>query len=322
MPPTVCLVNRGDAGVPDGIAPVYAKGLDASNRPGLGSVRFREGRPWARRLWAFYYEHVHEWRRGPLQAPLSCSSLDSGRQLLCTINFTRSLERADPFVATPFRNPPQCVDRKNGMRLAVFAATRNLSIQRHSAMPIFWTCRYIREQGDAPAAYDRGQPRYLRPRRDVRQRRSAPSLRRLPRAIQGPSDFRIGGLITNQTNLPVTMRAACLSRVLQARGRSPSCLLHPFSKSLDYFPGIQCGRTPLPRLVGRGEYDPGAGSVQSPRAEHGPSALNARHRFVFSGSYESPPRFRLAPHCKAVPAMAALMAKKLNTIANSPRHSL
>src|SRR6185503_10054988 len=82
---------------------------------------------------------------------------------------------------------------------------------------------------------------------------------------------------------------------------------YTYSKSLDYVSTFNVAGS-APRLVA-GEND----LAQDPfnlKAEHGPSLFDARHRFVFSGSFEIPsPRSRLAL------ANAVLSGWQLNSIA-------
>ena len=83
---------------------------------------------------------------------------------------------------------------------------------------------------------------------------------------------------------------------------------YTFSKSLDYVSSFNVAGS-APRLVA-GEND----LAQNPfdlNAEHGPSLFDARHRFVFSGSYEIP-----SPRAAKGAARAALGGWQLNTIAN------
>jgi hypothetical protein len=123
---------------------------------------------------------------------------------------------------------------------------------------------------------------------------------------QGPCDFASVGLVTNSTKS--TYHAAQLA--LSHRFSKGLSLLtsYTFSKSLDYVSSFNVSGS-APRLVA-GEND----LAQNPfnlNAEHGPSLFDARHRFVFSGSYQIP--FRRS--AKGL-AHTALAGWQLNAIAN------
>ena len=102
---------------------------------------------------------------------------------------------------------------------------------------------------------------------------------------QGPCDFASVGLITNSTNSTYHAAQMALSRRFD-NGLS-FLASYTFSKSLDYVSSFNVAGS-APRLVA-GEND----LAQNPfnlNAEHGPSLFDARHRFVFSGSYQIPLR--------------------------------
>jgi len=91
------------------------------------------------------------------------------------------------------------------------------------------------------------------------------------------------GLITNSTNSTYHAGQIALTRRF-SHGLS-FLASYTFSKSLDYVSTFNVAGS-APRLVA-GEND----LAQDPfnlKAEHGPSLFDARHRFVFSGSYEIP----------------------------------
>jgi hypothetical protein len=114
------------------------------------------------------------------------------------------------------------------------------------------------------------------------------------------------GLITDSTNSTYHAAQVAFSRHFDnGLGFLSS---YTFSKSLDYISSFNVSGS-APQLVA-GEND----LAQNPfdlNAEHGPSLFDARHRFVFSGSYEIP-----FPHSAARFARAALAGWQFNTIAN------
>ena len=123
---------------------------------------------------------------------------------------------------------------------------------------------------------------------------------------QGPCDFASVGLITDSTNSTYHAGQLALSRRFQ-NGLS-FLTSYTFSKSLDYVSSFNVSGS-APRLVA-GEND----LAQNPfdlNAEHGPSLFDARHRFVFSGSYLLP-----SPRLAKGLARTVLAAWQLNTIAN------
>ena len=123
---------------------------------------------------------------------------------------------------------------------------------------------------------------------------------------QGPCDFASAGLITNSTNSTYHAAQVALSRrFTNGIGFVAS---YTFSKSLDYVSSFNVAGS-APRLVA-GEND----LAQNPfdlAAEHGPSLFDARHRFIFSGSYEIP-----FPRSGPRAARAIFGGWQLNTIAN------
>lgn len=122
------------------------------------------------------------------------------------------------------------------------------------------------------------------------------------RGPQGPCDFASVGLITNQTNS--TYHAGQLAFSRRFNNGLSFLASYTYSKTLDYVSTFNVAGS-APRLVA-GEND----LAQNPfnlKAEHGPSLMDARHRFVLSGSYEIP-----SPRHGA----AIFGGWQLNTIAN------
>ena len=126
------------------------------------------------------------------------------------------------------------------------------------------------------------------------------------RSAQAPCDFASVGIITNSTNSTYHSAQLALSR----RFSSGLSFLasYTLAKSLDYVSSFNVVGS-APRLVA-GEND----LAQNPfnlAAEHGPSLFDARHRFVFSGSYEIP-----LPPAAAGWARAAFGGWQVNAILN------
>ena len=99
----------------------------------------------------------------------------------------------------------------------------------------------------------------------------------------GPCDFASVGLVTDSTSSTYHAAQASFSR--RFRDGLGFLASYTFSKSLDYVSSFNVAGS-APKLVA-GEND----LAQNPfdlKAEHGPSLFDARHRFVFSGSYELP----------------------------------
>lgn len=296
------LLFPGDAGVPRGIAPVYWKAL--MPRVGIAWDPTGSGRMSVRVAYGIFYDSFTNGVGGPLQAPLSALPWTQARQLGAPINFTNPWNGQNPFSLNSFPQPTTVLTVENGMR-PPYAQNWNLSVQRSLARQYLLDVRYIGNKGTRlprmieanPAVYGPGATS------DNADRRR---LYAGCRDSGSPCDFASVGLVSNSTNSTYHAAQAALSRRF---GNGLGFLgSYTYSKSLDYVSTFNVAGS-APRLVA-GEND----LAQNPfdlKAEHGPSLFDARHRFVFSGSYEIP-----APRGLRGVARAALGGWQVNAIAN------
>ena len=296
------LLFPGDAGVPRGIAPVYWKAI--MPRIGVAWDPTGSGRMSIRAAYGIFYDSFTNGVGGPLQAPLSALPWTQARQLSAPINFTNPWNGQNPFSLNSFPQPTTVLTVENGMR-PPYAQNWNLSVQRSLTGNLLLDVRYIGNKGTRlprmieanPAVYGPGATSD-----NADQRRLYAGCH----GAGGPCDFASVGLITDSTSSTYHAAQAALSRRF---GNGAGFLAsYTFSKSLDYVSSFNVSGS-APRLVA-GEND----LAQNPfdlAAEHGPSLFDARHRFVFSGSYQIP-----APRGLGRAARAALGGWQVNAIAN------
>jgi hypothetical protein len=298
----VGLLFPGDPGIPDGIAPVYWKAL--MPRLGLAWDPTGSGKTSIRAAYGIFYDTFTNGVGGPLQAPLSALPWTQARQLAPPINFADPWNGSNPFNMNSFPQPTTVLTVENGMR-PPYAQNWNFSVQRSFPRNYLLDVRYIGNKGTRlprmieanPAVYGLGATANNADQRRIYAGCKGP---------EGPCDFASVGLITDSTNSTYHAGQVALTRRF-ANGVA-FVASYTYSKTQDYVSSFNVSGS-APRLVG-GEND----LAQNPfdlNAEHGPSLFDARHRFVFSGSYEIP--FRLA----SAPVARALFAGwQINTIAN------
>jgi TonB dependent receptor len=273
------LLFPGDPGIPDGIAPVYWKGL--MPRLGLAWDPTGSGKTSIRMAYGIYYDSFTNGVGGPLQAPLSALPWTQARQLSAPISFSNPWNGQYPFTANSFPQPTTVLTVENGMR-PPYSQNWNFSIQRALAGDFLIDVRYIGNKGTRLPRMIEADPAIYGPGAtsdNADQRRQYAGCR----GPQGPCDFASVGLITDSTNS--TYRAAQAALTRRFNHGLAFLASYTFSKSLDYVSSFNVAGS-APRLVA-GEND----LAQDPfnlKAEHGPSLFDARHRFVFSGSYEIP----------------------------------
>ena len=296
------LLFPGDPGVPDGIAPVYWKGL--MPRLGLAWDPTGSGKTSIRAAYGIFYDSFTNGVGGPLQAPLSALPWTQARQLAPPINFTDPWNGQNPFTANSFPQPTTVLTVENGMR-PPYSQNWNVSIQRGLGKDYLLDVRYIGNKGTRlprmieanPAVYGPGATSG-----NADQRRLYAGCH----GAQGPCDFASVGLITDSANSTYHGAQLALSRRFY-NGLS-FLASYTFSKSLDYVSSFNVAGS-APRLVA-GEND----LAQNPfdlNAEHGPSLFDARHRLVLSGSYQIP-----SPRPANRLVRTALAGWQLNTIIN------
>jgi Carboxypeptidase regulatory-like domain len=272
------LLFPGDAGVPDGIAPVYWKGI--MPRVGVAFDPTGSETTSIRAAYGIFYDSVTNGVGGPLQAPLSALPWTQARQISAPIDFTDPWNGRNPFAPNSFPQPTTVLTLENGMR-PPYAQNWNFTVQ-HSFGEYLLDVRYIGNKGTRlprmieanPAVYGPGATA-----ENADQRRLYAGCH----GAGGPCDFASVGLVTDSTNSTYHAAQAAFSR--RFRGGLGFLASYTFSKTLDYVSSFNVAGS-APKLVA-GEND----LAQNPfdlNAEHGPSLFDARHRFVFSGSYNLP----------------------------------
>ena len=277
------LLFPGDAGVPDGIAPVYKK--EFMPRVGVAWDPTGSGKMSIRAAYGIFYDPITNGVGGPLQAPLSALPWTQARQLPPPVDFANPWHGQDPFVANTFPQPTTVLTIENGMR-PPYAQDWNFSIQRSFAKDFLLDARYIGNKGTRlpriieanPAVYGPGATS-----QNADQRREFAGCH----GPQGPCDFASAGLVTDSTSS--TYHALQLALSHRFDHGLAFLASYTLSKSLDYVSSFNVAGS-APRLVA-GEND----LAQNPfdlAAEHGRGLFDARNRFVFSGTYELPFRQR------------------------------
>jgi hypothetical protein len=272
------LLFPGDPGVPDGIAPTYWKGI--MPRVGAAFDPTGSGTTSIRASYGIFYDSFTNGVGGPLQAPLSALPWTQARQVSAPINFTDPWNGTNPFAPNGFPQPTTVLTIENGMR-PPYVQDWNLSVQRSLGVYLL-DVRYIGSKGTRLPRMIEANPSIYGPGATA----DNADARRLYAGCQGadgPCNFASVGLLTDSTNS--TYHAGQVSLTRRFHERLGFVASYTFSKTLDYISSFNVAGS-APKLVA-GEND----LAQNPfdlNAEHGPSLFDARHRFVFSGSYRLP----------------------------------
>ncbi len=296
------LLFPGDPGVPDGIAPVYWKAL--MPRIGVAWDPTGSGKTSIRAAYGIFYDSFTNGVGGPLQAPLSALPWTQARQLSAPINFTNPWNGQNPFAPNSFPQPTTVLTVENGMR-PPYAQNWNFSIQRSFAKNYLLDVRYIGNKGTHLPRMIEANPSVYGPgatSNNADQRRQYAGCQ----GPAGPCNFASVGLVTDSTSS--TYEAGQVAFTRRFNNGFSFLASYTYSKSLDYVSSFNVSGS-APRLVA-GEND----LAQNPfdlAAEHGPSLFDARHRFVFSGSYQIP-----FSHTAPALARSAFGGWQLNVIAN------
>jgi len=190
------LLFPGDPGVPDGIAPVYWKGL--MPRVGLAWDPTGSGTTSIRAAYGIFYDSFTNGVGGPLQAPLSALPWTQARQLPPPISFSNPWNGQYPFTPNSFPQPTTVLTVENGMR-PPYSQNWNFSVQRALQGDFLIDLRYIGNKGTRLPRMIEANPAIYGPGAtsdNADQRRLYAGCR----GPQGPCDFASVGLITNSTN--------------------------------------------------------------------------------------------------------------------------
>ena len=297
------LLFPGDPGIPDGIAAVDYK--EFAPRVGLAWDPLGTGKTSVRAGYGIFYEGFTNGVGGPLQASISALPWTQAYQLpgpgFDIANPYGS--NGPPFGTGNFVAPATVLTIQSGMK-PPYAQNWNLSIERTLGSDYLLDLRYIGTKGTHLPRFIEANPVIYNASSNVsnsnemREHSTCDS--------SGVCDYGSVGLLANITNS--TYHALQVAFSKQYSNGASFLASYTFSKSLDYISTLNVAGS-APTLVA-GEND----LAQNPfdlAAEHGPSLFDARHRFVFSGTWA-------LPSWQLGPAAARFLVNgwQLNTIAN------
>ena len=298
------LLFPGDDGIPSGIAAVdYHQFMP---RVGIAWDPVGDGRTAIRAGYGIFYDGFTNGVGGPLQAAVSALPWTEAYQLPGPgLNFADPYNGSTPpFVTQQFVRPATILTVQSGL-LPPYSQSWNLSLQRVIASAYLLDIRYVGNKGTHLPRFIEANPAIYGPGAttgNADQRRQyancSPTL--------GSCAFASVGLIAGNNSSTYHALQVAFSR--QFTTRLSFLASYWWSKSLDYVSSLNLSGS-APTLVA-GEND----LAQNPfnlRAEHGPSLFDARHRFVFSGTY-------VLPHWHSAPRAAGFFVNgwQLNTIAS------
>jgi hypothetical protein len=273
------LLFPGDAGIAKGIAPVFWKGF--MPRVGLAWNPDGRGQLSIRAAYGIFFDPMSNGSSLLLQAPVSSLPWTQLVQFGGpSVNFVDPyLNRPKPQPNTFYRPITDVLLDKNAQ--PPYAQNWNLSVQRELFGKYLVEARYVGSKGTHvprnieanPAVYGPGATAANADRR--RLYANCPAT--------GPCDFTHIAMLSYITNSTYHAGQFSLSRrYASGAGFNVS---YWFSKTLDYLSAMNLSGSAARPLAGENDI------AQNPfdlRAEHGPSLFDARHRFVFSGSWEIP----------------------------------
>ena len=268
------LLFPADPGVPDGIAPVDYKQF--MPRVGLAWSPFGDEKTVVRAGYGIFYDGFTNGVGGPLQAAISALPWTQAYQLPGP-----GFDIANPYGngPTPFGTgnfvaPATVLTVQSGMR-PPYSQNWDLSIERTLGHDYLFDVRYVGNKGTH-------LPRFIEANPTVG---GTGNSNRINTTCDGSGLCNYGsvGLLADDSSSTYHALEVALSRQF-SRGVS-FLASYWYSKSLDYISTLNVAGS-APTLVA-GEND----LAQNPfnlAAEHRPSLFDARHRFVFSGSWALP----------------------------------
>ena len=296
------LLFPGDPGVPDGIAPVNYR--EFMPRVGFAWDPSSRATTTLRGGYGIFYDGYTNGVGGPLQAAVSALPWTEAFQLPGPgLNFADPYNGATPpFATQTFVRPATVLTVESGM-LPPYSQQWNFSIEHVFLERYTLDVRYVGNKGTHLPRFVEANPAIYGPGATAG---NADQRRLYANCQSGSCAFASVGLIAGNNSSTYHALQATFSRQY-ASGLS-FLASYWWSKSLDYSSSLNLSGS-APTLVA-GEND----LAQDPfdlRAEHGPSLFDAKHRFVFSGTYVLP-RWSGAPR----PAALLINAWQLNLIAS------
>ena len=284
------LLFPGDPGVPAGIAAVDHR--EVMPRVGIAWDPFGDNKTVVRAGYGIFYDGFTNGVGGPLQASISALPWTQAYQLPGP-----GFDLANPYggAATPFGSgnfvaPATVLTVQSGMR-PPYSQNWNLSIERALAKNYLLDVRYVGNKGTHLPRFIEANPSIYGPgvnannNNEIREYTTCNSA--------GVCNYGSVGLLADDTSSTYHALEVAFSRQY-AHGLS-FLASYWYSKSLDYISTLNVAGS-APTLVA-GEND----LAQNPfdlAAEHGPSLFDAKHRFVFSGTWALPV-WRAAPRAAA-----------------------
>ncbi|MGA2185441.1 MAG: carboxypeptidase regulatory-like domain-containing protein [Bryobacteraceae bacterium] len=270
----------GDSGVPDGIAPVDYK--EFMPRVGLAWDPFGSNKTVVRAGYGIFYDGFTNGTGGPLQAAISALPWTEAYQLPGPgFDIANPYGSAGPpFGPQNFVAPATVLTVQSGMR-PPYSQNWNLSIERTMGKDYLLDVRYVGNKGTH-------LPRFIEANPTINGPGAPPSSSNQAREFTtcnaaGLCDYGSVGLLADNSSSTYHALEIAFSRQY-SHGLS-FLASYWYSKSLDYISTLNVAGS-APTLVA-GEND----LAQNPfnlAAEHGPSLFDARHRFVFSGTWALP----------------------------------
>ncbi|HEY3739915.1 MAG TPA: hypothetical protein VGL53_08720, partial [Bryobacteraceae bacterium] len=274
------LLFPGDSGVPAGIAPVDHH--EFMPRVGLAWNPWGGNKTVVRAGYGIFYDGFTNGTGGPIQAAVSALPWTQAYQLPGP-----GFDLANPYGGAPapfgknnFVAPATVLTVQSGM-LPPYSQNWNLSIERAIAKDYLLDVRYVGNKGTHLPRFIEANPSIYGPgvnannNNEIRQYTTCNA--------SGICNYGSVGLLADDSSSTYHALEIAFSRQF-SRGLS-FLASYWYSKSLDYISTLNVAGS-APTLVA-GEND----LAQNPfnlAAEHGPSLFDARHRFVFSGSWALP----------------------------------